>query len=741
MNLIKFSIDINKKDKNGVIKKYSGFPKDWQNLSKSNLNKNKNGEAILTGKVNNIIVIDFDKEEGMYYFNKYKKLFEDTFIEDSTNGYKHAYFIYDDALKSGVSNLSNKIDILSDGKCCVIGKTNNDNQIQKINSHFKYLLLNGEDDDINSNVSTQYETESDTSTHSDINFDNHKELCEMLDLLPESYYNNYNTWTQCGMIINNITNTHGFKIWEHFSKVKNYKKFIKNSEYQMISLWNKFEVKKGYEMDIFFNYIIDTENEELIKKLDHFKVKYNYTITKNDTIYNYFEEDDFYFNDISNHLVSKTFKSYNDILIYLRDNLHRAFAMINDDLVIKKTNEDDFYNLMPFEKSGLKLIRIKYIQKNKTKKITLYDIILDNKQLFHIFNNFKCNFDYTYKNKQCFYMSRRFKAKQLETYDLSIIQELLDFIKEIYCNNEDKLYDYFMKWLSFIVKYPNIKSNKGIVLYSKEQGCGKGTFTNFLCEYIFGQYNTIPNAQGLKSILGNNNYHMLGKKFINVNELSSIKDEFRNNFDALKSLITDKDIQIKKLYCDIFTAEQLTEFIFCTNNKYSFHIEEHDRRYLLLEVSGKYHKDQEYLIKLNRCIRNQNYADHFYTYLLTLLDKPDEFLTLKVPTTKYKEDIVNTSKHNIKDYIDFLLGENLEYYKNNPNKTSWTSEELDTYINYDEPDKGRYRTSNLYKHYVKWLELNGERKQSNRWFRSNLLDNGFKVIKTGGYEYYYSESV
>ena len=53
MNLIKFSIDINKKDKNGVIKKYSGFPKDWQNLSKSNLDKNKNGEAMLHHSLTN----------------------------------------------------------------------------------------------------------------------------------------------------------------------------------------------------------------------------------------------------------------------------------------------------------------------------------------------------------------------------------------------------------------------------------------------------------------------------------------------------------------------------------------------------------------------------------------------------------------------------------------------------------------------------------------------------------------
>lgn len=732
MNLIKFSIDINKPNKYGETIKYSGFPKDWQNLSKSKLDKNKNGEAILTGKVNNIIVIDFDKEEGMYYFNKYKKLFEDTFIENSTNGYKHAYFIYDDALKSGVSKLSNKIDILSDGKCCVIGKKNNDNQIQKINSHFKYLLLNGEDNDLDSNVSTQSETESDISNHSDFNFDNHKELCEMLDLLPESYYNDYKNWIDCGMVINNITHSQGFKIWEHFSRIKNYKKFIKNSPQQMISSWNGFEIKEYYGMDIFFNYIINTGNDELIKKLNHFKVKYNYIIDKNPDNINYFIEDDFYFRDLEEYLVSTTFKSYNDILIYLRDNLHRVFAQVNNNLIVEKTNEDVLYNLKPFEKAGLKLIRITHIQDNKTKKTTLYDIILNNKKLFYLYNNTKTDFDFTYSDKKCFYMSREFKATELENYDISVLEEILSFIKEVFCKNDEVIYNYFMKWLAFTVKYPNMKSGKGILLYS-EPRCGKGTIIEFLCEYIYGDYNTIPNI-GLKGLLDKNNFQLLGKKFVAVNELSTVKEEFKSKFDTLKTLITEKKQPFKKLYCDTGIADFLTEFVFMTNHKYSFSVEEGDGRYLMLDCSNKYKDNNEYFSKFRSNNFNKNVGDHFYTYLLRLLTKPDDFYMMKLPDTQYKKDLKNISKHSIIDYIEFLLGENNEYYKNKENNTSWASEELDKYI---EPNKfGRYKMTDLYQHYSKWLELNGERKQANKWFKVNMFDNGFVKKKSNGIEYY-----
>lgn len=733
---ILFSINVNKKNKNGEIKKYSGFPNEWQTLTKSKLDNKKNGIAILTGEVNNIIVIDFDKEEGMYYFNKYKHLFQDTFIENSTNGYKHAYFIYDDDFKSGVSKLSGKIDILSDGKCCVVGKNDNNNEIQKMDSRFKYLLLNGEDNDIDSNISTQSETDSNISTQSntsDNTFDNYKELCEILEMMPESYYNDYKNWVDCGMIINNITNAQGFKLWEHFSKIKNYKKFIKNSEYQMISMWNKFEVKEHYGINVFFNYIINTENEELIKKLNHFKVKYNYLIDKNPDNINYFVEDDFYFRDLEEYLVSTTFKSYNDILIYLRDNLHRVFAMVNNNLIVEKTNEDVLYNLKPFEKAGLKLIYITYIQDNKNKNTTLYDIILKNKKLFYLYNNTKSDFDFTYSNKKWFYMSREFKATQLENYDVSIIQEVLDFIKEVFCKGDEIAYDYFMKWLAFTVKYPNMKSGKGVLLYS-EPRCGKGTIIEFLCEYVYGNYNTIPNI-GLKDLLHKNNFQLLGKKFVAVNELSTVKEEFRCNFDTLKTLITEKKQTFKKLYCDTGMADFLTEFIFMTNNKYSFSVEENDGRYLMLICSEKYMGNNAYFSKFRSNNFNKNTGDHFYTYLLSLLNRPDDFYTMKLPDTQYKQDLKNVSKHSIKDYIEFLLGENVEYFKNKEDKNCYTPEEFnDTYI---EPNKfGRYKKTDLYKHYCKWCEFNKERMQSNRWFKVNMLDNGFINKKSNGIEYY-----
>jgi hypothetical protein len=371
---IKFSININTDTAslsvNGKNKKYSGFPKQWQNLTESKLDNKKNGIAILTGEINNLLVIDFDKEEGMNFYNKYLYLFEDTFIEDSTNGYKHVYFIYDKDFKTGISKLNNKIDILSDGKCCVMTNNNNGNKIKKINQQFKYLLLNGEDNDNDSNISTESIDSNNSSNNSSVNniYDEYNELCELLDIMPECIYDNYDSWNKIGFVIFNITDKRGYKIWEHFSKVKNYKKYIKNTDFQMMEMWKKFKIVETYNESVLFQLIENTNNKEYIKLLEYYKIKYNYIIKKTEQIYNYFDETDFYFNDLVDNLVSTEWKTIKDCKLYLRDNLHRVLAIVND-YVILKSNKENFYNMVPFDKSGLKNIKIEIIGFSRTSKI------------------------------------------------------------------------------------------------------------------------------------------------------------------------------------------------------------------------------------------------------------------------------------------------------------------------------------------------------------------------------------
>lgn len=136
------------------------LPSQWNKITKSIYNNEKN-YAVLTGKINNIIVVDLDKKEetfvGKIWFEKNFGKIEEckTLITKTINGGYHIYFKYCDKIK----NMNNKklhIDILSDNKCCYQGENYNiindtnikelsDNEINIINT----LASNKEPKEIN----------------------------------------------------------------------------------------------------------------------------------------------------------------------------------------------------------------------------------------------------------------------------------------------------------------------------------------------------------------------------------------------------------------------------------------------------------------------------------------------------------------------------------------------------------------------------------------------------------------
>ena len=54
------------------------------------------------------------------------------------------------------------------------------------------------------------------------------------------------------------------------------------------------------------------------------------------------------------------------------------------------------------------------------------------------------------------------------------------------------------------------------------------------------------------------------------------------NFNSLKSKITDNTIRINEKFMPRHTAQNVANFIFCTNNAFPIKIEAGDRRYVIL---------------------------------------------------------------------------------------------------------------------------------------------------------------
>lgn len=100
------------------------YLKEWQKIKKSKELKKDNNIGILTGKINNIIVIDIDKKNnGLKIWNQWIKKFGDINTPivktGGPDGGYHYYFKYDKDIKSSLKiKFNNKrigIDIKSDG--------------------------------------------------------------------------------------------------------------------------------------------------------------------------------------------------------------------------------------------------------------------------------------------------------------------------------------------------------------------------------------------------------------------------------------------------------------------------------------------------------------------------------------------------------------------------------------------------------------------------------------------------
>lgn len=107
-------------------KKLVKFPKGWQKITESVYNEEVN-YAILTGNVNDCVVVDLDKKDDIFkgktwfegYFGDINEI--DTVVSETINGGYHIYFKYTDKIKN-INNRMMGVDVLTDGSCCYQGE-------------------------------------------------------------------------------------------------------------------------------------------------------------------------------------------------------------------------------------------------------------------------------------------------------------------------------------------------------------------------------------------------------------------------------------------------------------------------------------------------------------------------------------------------------------------------------------------------------------------------------------------
>jgi len=294
-----------------------------------------------------------------------------------------------------------------------------------------------------------------------------------------------------------------------------------------------------------------------------------------------------------------------------------------------------------------------------------------------------------------------FKAQEIEDVDMDIINVFTNHIKEVWADNNEEHYKYIMGWLAQVIKTPEKKTEVAILLQGG-QGSGKTLPCDVLLEHVFGK-DLGMTASGLGSLTQRFNGCTMGKIFSNVNELSVVDgDAFNASFDKMKSLITDRRLQVEKKGLEHIQIDNFNNFIMTTNHVHTVKLERDDRRYAVFSVSDKYKQDSNYFSHFMDTLDNQNAGDNIYTYFLRYEDMIN---VRKIPMTEIRRDLLDSCKSNVERFV------------------SQMNEEIDEALLYDWVGKEGEKAvscANFYEQYKFWCSANGEKGWSNKAVGSEL---------------------
>lgn len=582
--------------------------------------------GVITGKENNIVVVDLD-----FYKNgeptKWNKDFGDDYIEKfntfsvlTGRGGIHLYFKYDPQLKTTQSS-DYSIDIKNDGGYVVApfstikkdGKTMKYEIIKKTSikecpANLKEWLLNMK------NVSPAVSPPSSTDDGSWGKIDeefilpkcDEEEFVKHLESI-KPRYDDFDTWLKVGFIcFNNFDgNDIGFNIYNKWSKNSDKYEGINSIKKK----WDEF-TKQYDSVDHKLSY------KQLLKwNMEDFPPKNKYKKWYTDGIL------------MENmNLECMYYTETGDILYYNNNNYRQNTTGI----------ARQFYMKYSFEITTDK----------KSKKINPFDVWLESedrkdvdKIVFNPLNNHRINE---------FNIWKGFDIKNTNEYDLDNISDWLNHIKHIWADDDEDTYNYILNWFAQLLQTPHKKNNICLVLHSVE-GVGKSIVLDMIGKIIGDTY--YFSTSNLKHIIGDYNGEAEGKILVNLNETNWGGD--KKMVGSFKEFITDSTIAINKKYKNAYTINNFANTIITTNEDWIVSINRNDRRFNLRECKNvKY--DKTYYDKIAKTPL-QDIANYLYNRDISSYDS-----RVFVKSELHEEQVIKNF-NGVEMFIDNLFNKEIDY--------------------------------------------------------------------------------
>jgi hypothetical protein len=272
--------------------------------------------------------------------------------------------------------------------------------------------------------------------------------------------------------------------------------------------------------------------------------------------------------------------------------------------------------------------------------------------------------------------------KLLASYIPSRCDIILDHIR-ILCNHNEEAYEFLLDWFAVLLQRPGFL-NGICVVFKGKHGCGKDMFLSWFGTRIVGLQNYYKTARPHIDLFGAFNSSRKDIVFYHIEEGNDVvfKDV---NLQQFKNYITDSYASIQLKQKNTTTADSLVKnynhFAISTNHVISCEINE--RRFFGVEASSEKCKQSAYFTALAAAMDNPDIVASFY-YMLQHRDVGGRNWS-DLPQTEYMKEMRSAGMPELYHF-------------------------LQEFVEMQEEECIRIRSSDLYDAYRDWRALHGTEK-------------------------------
>jgi hypothetical protein len=242
---------------------------------------------------------------------------------------------------------------------------------------------------------------------------------------------------------------------------------------------------------------------------------------------------------------------------------------------------------------------------------------------------------------------------------------MLDHVKIILSNGIEKTYQYVLNWLASIIQLPRTKFRK-LMIFIGKGNIGKTGFFIFLAK-ILGQF-TVRIIDKHDQIFGKFNNSISQGILLVLNEVGMNKNEIHENFETLKSYVTEDVHDIQKKGKEVsMNVKVPANFAVTCNARHN--VAKQDHRTIIIECGDVSGDKKKYLETLRDMINNKKVQQAFFNLMIcrdiSNFDK-DDSPTCELQEDNYLEGITEGCHRYLVESI-MGINDHLNYFNNGVN--------------------------------------------------------------------------